>query len=232
MLTFKGIPVRIHWTFGLILVWMGWVAYQESLTLSEFAWFALIVILLFSCVVLHEFGHALMARHFNIPARDIYLLPIGGMLRLEYLPDIPRKEIWIAIAGPLVNLFLALLSIGLFKLGYPQEAWWEIHQLSDLLDNRGLVKAMIFLNGTLFLFNLIPAYPMDGGRIVRAGLSMLWGRRRATVIATFIAQYLSLGMIVVGIFYEGLLLILIGVFIFLSVRRERQGFLKEVDEEE
>jgi Zn-dependent protease len=232
VLSVKGIPIRIHWTFALVFIWIGWISYREELGSSQIGWFSILILLLFVCVILHELGHAIAARYYNIPARDIYLLPIGGMVRLEYLPKAPLKEVVIALAGPLVNLLLALIFLLVYRLGGISGTWWGLSELTDLLNYSGMIKAMVLLNGTLFFFNLLPAYPMDGGRIVRATLSLKWGRRKATLIATYIAQLLAFAMMLAGMTWGAMMLTLICIFIFFSARWERRGLLYEAEDEE
>ena len=193
------------------------------LSTGEALYFFLLVFCLFVCVIAHEYGHALTARTYGVPTRDILILPIGGLARLEYLPPEPKKEIVIAIAGPLVNVLIAIV-LGVFILiSEGVEGWKAIKTFQDLLSPIGLVYAVLLLNITLFFFNLIPAYPMDGGRILRSLFSLKWGRKKATIYASYLAQFIGLGFFGFSLFGDHFTLALIGVFIFFTARWERRA---------
>ena len=211
---FAGIDVYVHVTFLLLLIWIGW---QYWLTEGSFG--AVIVgvsfiLLLFGCVVLHEFGHALTARRFGIRTRDITLLPIGGVASLERMPDDPKQEIIVALAGPAVNLFIALLLwLGLlFSNNF-------IPADSAQLINGGFVHRIMVINLVLAIFNLLPAFPMDGGRVVRAALSIRLGHHQATKIAANIGQMLAFGMGILGLLYNPFLMF-IAIFIWIGAASE------------
>ncbi len=192
----------------------------------------MLVAFLFVCVILHEYGHALTAAYYNIPTRDIFILPIGGLARLEYLPESPIKEMVIAIAGPLVNLVIALLlSLILWVYGRPIDLS-VMQNIDGIMSVHGLLIGLLLVNLTLFIFNLIPAFPMDGGRILRASLSIKWGRHKATVIASYIAQVLAMVFFAYGSYNEMMTLSLIGVFIFFTARWERRGLYQDLADEE
>ena len=213
-----GIPVKLHWTFGLMLIYVYFIAASNG---GAVGWYFLFFAALFFCVVLHEFGHALTARRFGVETQDIILSPIGGIARLQRLPDKPMQEFWVAIAGPAVNVVILLL-IGPWFLGY---------SLADILDpvepaaglniNAGTFWAYVFLlNVMLVLFNLLPAFPMDGGRVLRALLATRLGRVKATQIASYIGKGMAVLFIGYGIFYGGLTTALIGVFVYLMANQE------------
>lgn len=211
---FAGIDVYVHATFLLLITWVGWRYWLAEGNLSSVIIGIGFILLLFACVVLHEFGHALVARHYGIRTRDITLLPIGGVASLERMPDDPRQEIIVALAGPAVNLAIAFLL------------WlWLALSNSILPDQSGLMAAGSFIhrimviNLVLALFNLLPAFPMDGGRVVRAALSMRLGHHQATRIAANIGQALAMGMGVLGLLYNPFLM-LIGIFIWLGATSE------------
>ena len=155
-----GSELRVHATFFLLLVWIGTVSWMAEGTLAAIM-SLLFIIALFACVVAHEFGHALMARRFGIRTPDITLLPIGGMARLERMPEEPRQEIAVAIAGPAVNVAIwALLTVFL-------GARTDMSTLQTLDDPAaGFLARLATVNLLLVLFNLIPAFPMDGGRVL------------------------------------------------------------------
>src|SRR5512135_1618580 len=161
--TFAGIAVYMHATFLLLLGWIAlshWMTYQSLIpTLAGVAF----IVALFVCVVLHEYGHALTARRFGIATKDITLLPIGGVARLERMPDKPNQELWVALAGPAVNLVIAAL------LGAYLQITGHFEPLSQIGMTHGVfLERLLFANLFLVGFNMIPALPMDGGRVLRA----------------------------------------------------------------
>lgn len=213
-----------------MFIWAAYVAFvkaNEGLTL--FLWLSSLFVVTFICVVLHEYGHALTARKFGVSTRDIILSPIGGMARLENLPERPWHEFLVALAGPLVNLgIFILLGILAFVLGYFdlwEQALKEDPSIAMLMRNGYgdfIIGFLILINIALFVFNLIPAFPMDGGRMLRSLLSMPFGRVKATRIATRIAQFLAI-VGAVYCFYNGYLITgAISIFILLSANRENQ----------
>lgn len=220
--TFGGTEVRVHVTFGLLLLWIWFVSYREGGTAA--AWEGVLYILaVFACVVLHEFGHVIAARRYGIRTPDITLLPIGGLARLERMPDKPGQEFVIAIAGPLVNVAIAAIIIAAlgFSVGLDQMTEIENPQVNFFARLAGV-------NVFLVLFNLIPAFPMDGGRVLRAVLAvwMPWGR--ATEIAATIGQGLAFVFGFIGLIYNPLL-IFIAIFIYLAAAGEAQSAqLREV----
>lgn len=183
--TALGIPIRIHFTFLLILVWFGMASSASG---EGFFSGVVFILLLFGCVVLHELGHAAVARRFGVETREIVLYPIGGVARLDRIPS-GKAELLIALAGPLVNLVLAGMLV----------AWLVVRQVQvsfspeDLLGGQApVVWQLLTANLTLFFFNLVPAFPMDGGRILRAILSMYAGQEKATRIAARVGQGFAL----------------------------------------
>lgn len=183
--TALGIPIRIHFTFFLLLLWFGM---GSASTGEGFLTGVVFILLLFGCVVLHELGHAAMARRFGVETREIVLYPIGGVARLDRIPS-GKAELLIALAGPAVNLILAGMLI----------AWLVVRQVQvsfspeDLLAGSApVVWQLLTANLTLFFFNLVPAFPMDGGRILRAILSMYAGQEKATRIAARVGQGFAL----------------------------------------
>ena len=208
----------IHWSFWLLFVWLGWMTYRTpGATPAMFAKNAGLVSAVFLCVVLHEFGHALAARRFGINTRDVTLLPIGGVARLEGMPEKPIQEIIVALAGPAVNVVIAaiLFPLAIALRGMPQSA--DIDPVTG-----DFVFALAAVNIFLVVFNLIPAFPMDGGRVLRAFLAMRMNRVSATRAAAGIGQALALLFIAAGVFYNPFL-ILIGIFVMFGGRAEAQG---------
>jgi Zn-dependent protease len=176
------------------------------------------ILALFVCVVLHEFGHALTARRFGISTRDVTLYPIGGISSLEKLPDDPKQELLVAIAGPTVNLIIAgLLWLILNATGQP----FDLSAMAEAKDVTQIpfLWGLYYANVILPVFNLIPAFPMDGGRALRAFLSMFMNRLNATRIAALIGQLLAIAFVFLGLFFN-FWLVFIGVFIFLGASGE------------
>jgi Zn-dependent protease len=209
--TYFGIPVRIHWTFPLVLAALGAEA-RIAGTWADAVRVVGLVAAVFLCVVLHEFGHGLAARRYGIKVRDIVLLPIGGMARAERIPERPGEEIVVALAGPAVNFALAaLLGVTVVLVGAP--ATVGAHPLTDLLA----------VNLVIATFNLTPAYPMDGGRVLRALLALRFPYRRATAIARAVGQSIAQAFVVIGfVELSFAVLPLIAVFIFVGAAREEQ----------
>jgi Zn-dependent protease/CBS domain-containing protein len=211
---FLGIDVFVHFTFLLLLGFIGiahWVAGQSvAAALSGVLFFGC----LFACVLLHEYGHALMARRYGIGTRDITLLPIGGVARLERMPDKPVQELWVALAGPAVNVVIAgVLAIWLSVTG----TWQPLDSLGIAEGN--LVERILAANVFLVLFNLLPAFPMDGGRVVRALLAMRLEYSRATQIAATLGKGMAVVFAMFGLFGNPMLL-LIALFVWIGASQE------------
>ncbi len=212
---FAGIDVKVHVTFWLLIAWVAishWRADAGAAgTLAGVAF----ILALFTCVVLHEFGHALTARRYGVKTRDIILLPIGGVARLEQIPENPRHELWITLAGPAVNVVIAMvLGLWLELTG----GWQPVAELT--VTGGSFVERLLVVNVFLALFNLVPAFPMDGGRILRALLGMRMDFLKATRIAASVGQTLAVGFGVLGLFSNPFL-ILIALFVWIGAARER-----------
>ncbi|TIS76065.1 MAG: site-2 protease family protein [Mesorhizobium sp.] len=214
--TIAGTTVRVHFTFLLLLVWIWLTHYRIGGTPAAWEGVAFIIAV-FACVVLHEFGHIAAARYFGIGTPDITLFPIGGVARLERMPEEPGQELVIAVAGPLVNVAIAALIFALLggSAGVEQMAGIEDPRMNFLARLAGV-------NVFLVLFNMIPAFPMDGGRILRAALAARLSWSRATQIAATIGQGLAFVFGFVGLFYNPLL-IFIGIFVYLAAAAEAQN---------
>jgi Zn-dependent protease/CBS domain-containing protein len=211
-----GTAVRIHITFLLFLLWIGFSSWRTGG--SEQAWNGILfMVLLFACVLAHEFGHIFMARRFGIATPDVTLLPIGGVAQLERLPEKPWEQLWVAIAGPAVNVVIALVLI--FVMG----AATDVQQLAQIEDARvTLVARLASANLFLAVFNLLPAYPMDGGRVLNAILAMRMDPRRAIQISARIGQGFALLLGFLGLFGNPLL-VFIAIFIYMAAASEAQG---------
>jgi len=208
-----GTAVRIHITFLLFLIWIWFANYETGGTTA--AWSGLLfMILLFLCVLAHEFGHIFTARAFGIPTPDVTLLPIGGVARLARIPEAPGQEFLIAIAGPAVNVVIAL-ALMLFAGAHfdPQHLATVGNGRIDMIDR--LAEVNLFLAA----FNMIPAFPMDGGRVLRAVLATQLGYVRATEIAASIGQWVAFALGFIGLFYNPLL-IFIAIFVYLAAASE------------
>jgi Zn-dependent protease len=219
-----GIPLFVHPTFLLVL---PWVLYQSRDHGLFSAFFALAVVLtVFGCVVLHELGHALMARYFNIRTRDITLYPIGGVARLDRLTEKPHEELLIALAGPAVNVLIATLLLPVLVLAYGAGLPFRDPEAVTLADGpltvlAGYASWVFASNVFLVLFNLIPAFPMDGGRVLRALLAGPLGQVRATDIAGRLGLVLAMGMAVLAFVISAPLLFLVSLFVALVGHQER-----------
>jgi Zn-dependent protease/CBS domain-containing protein len=212
--TFAGIDVFIHATFLLIIGWVGLTYWQQTGTLAGTLEGILFILILFSFVVMHEFGHALTARRYGIKTRDITLYPIGGVARLERMPEKPIQELWVALAGPAVNLVIAVLLFGWLLVSN------TLTPLSGInLTSGSFVERLMLVNVTLVVFNLIPAFPMDGGRVLRALLALRLEYTKATQIAASIGQALALLLGFAGLFFSPQLLF-IAFFVWIGAAQE------------
>lgn len=212
---YRGIKVFIHWTFSLLLLWIIISNVRTGVAIEDTGWSLIFILAIFFCVILHEFGHALTAQKYGIQTRDIILLPIGGLARLERIPEDPRQELHVALAGPFVNLVIfLLLSIVVYLSGIQIEFIEDTH-----VDGGTILLFLASANLFLALFNLLPAFPMDGGRVLRALLSLRMPRVKATQIAGSIGQFMGISFVFIGLFYNPIL-VLIGIFIFLGAQAE------------
>jgi stage IV sporulation protein FB len=207
-----GTVVRIHLTFLLFLAWIFAASYASSG--ADAAWNTLLfILLLFLCVLLHEFGHIFTARAFGVTTPYVTLLPIGGVAQLDRIPEEPRQEFLIAIAGPLVNVAIAAILI-LF-------AGADLQSNATAIDNANIsmVDRLAAVNLFIALFNMIPAFPMDGGRVLRAALASRLGYVRATEIAASIGQFVAFALGFIGLMYSPIL-IFIAIFVYLAASSE------------
>ena len=227
-----GIEIRIHWTF-VFLVFFLWAAQSAAQDFSSAMRALGLVGVVFGSVILHELGHALVARQAGVPAKGIILLPIGGITILDETQVIPesenswRRDIRIAVAGPFVNLFLAGAALLILPAVVSGFSAWH----SPLVSTGNLLRSFIWLNAYLGLFNLLPAYPMDGGRVLRALFSRRMDAIRATQRAVRIGQVFSMLFMMVGILmttrpetrFDGYWLMMIGFFLFAGAQLEERS---------
>jgi Zn-dependent protease len=217
-----GIGIYVHWSFlllpAVVLLW-SW----QELTVSLALFILVLLVAMFGCVVLHELGHALMARYFGIGTRDITLSPIGGIARMERMSEQPGEEILIALAGPAVNFVITglLLALGVILLSISLLSGIRLDEVA-LKESFGIsfLMGLIVINLTLGCFNLLPAFPMDGGRVLRAVLALFMDRLRATVIATRLAVVVAMLLCVLPFFGWSPLVIVLALFVIVVGQQE------------
>ncbi len=214
-----GIGIYMHWSFSLLIAYIIFINYKSGNSPIQIAWTVLFILSIFATVVLHELGHAIAAKNFNIKTKDITLLPIGGIARLESLPEKPKEELIVAIAGPLVNVTLAILT-GFF-INFPDNPEELTLQLSKGINAHTFFLNFYLVNIFLAIFNMLPAFPMDGGRVLRALLGFKYEKHIATRIAARIGQFLALGFMILG-FFVNPFLIFIGIFVIMGAQMEAE----------
>lgn len=224
IMTVRGITIRVHFTFPLILIWgalqFGWLS-GRGLTGALFG--IIVTLLLFVIVVLHELGHSVAAQNYGVPVKQIVLLPIGGVAQLGRFPEEPIQEFVIAIAGPLVNFGLALVFLlvaSLFQFGGVWENPFTMLERLESLSPMSIFNYVFVSNLFLGIFNLIPAFPMDGGRVLRALLASRMNYARATSIAVAVGQTMAWLLGLWGFLGGGFFLILIAIFVYMGAGQE------------
>ncbi len=237
--TLAGIGIYIHSTFLILLAWIALVHYLRGNDWLDFLHGIVLLVTVFGTVVLHELGHALAARRYGIPTRDITLLPIGGVARLERMPDDPKQELVVAVAGPAVNVLLGVLCVGAIGLiagfsdvgrqleqGAKQMEFFAnspegLRDLSNLpLIGINFFARWLVINVVLVVFNLLPAFPMDGGRMLRAFLAMKMDYVRATQMAAGVGQMMALMFGLLGLFGGNPILLFIALFVWMGASGE------------
>ncbi|MCG8583588.1 MAG: site-2 protease family protein [Pirellulales bacterium] len=211
-----GIGVHVHWSFFILPALVVFATLAGGGGATAALWGVALIAAVFACVVLHELGHALMARRYGIGTRDITLLPIGGVARLERIPEKPSQEIAVALAGPAVNVAIAAALWCVLALLGTVSMW-----IPMTLIGGSFLAQLLWINVLLVAFNLLPAFPMDGGRVLRAALATRLSRVRATQIAANIATAFAVVFGVMG-FFGNPMLIVIAIFVFLAARAEAQ----------
>lgn len=212
--TVAGIAVYVHATFAILILWVALAHWQVDRSAAAAVSGVAFVLALFACVVLHELGHALTAARFGIRTRDITLLPIGGIARLERMPDDPRQELWVALAGPAVNVVIAgVLFVALWSTG----SLSAVERVS--LAESPFAERLMIVNVFLAAFNMLPAFPMDGGRVLRAALALRLDYARATQLAAGVGQAMALFFGLLGLFGNPFL-IFIALFVWIGASQE------------
>lgn len=213
-----GIKVFIHWTFVILLAWIFLMHTQMGHGITEALWGVVFILALFACVIFHEFGHALTAKLYNIPTKDVTVYPIGGVATLESMPRKPEQELVVALAGPAVNIVIAAALWIYMQLSAAMPDWTAL-TTTDHMQTMPFAFNLFAANIILALFNLIPAFPMDGGRVLRAFLAFKMDRAKATRIAAGVGQFLAILLVFLGFFYN-FWLVFIGLFIYLGAGSE------------
>ncbi len=215
--SYKGIHIYLHWTLLFLLLWLLATNILSDFSAAQAVGSVLFLLALLACIALHELGHALVAARFGIDAKNIIIFPIGGIAGLEKYPEEPRQELAISLAGPLVSFGLALI-ISLFL--HADEPYWKLENFQNLDTTARFLYSLQAANIFLALFNLIPAFPLDGGRILRALLSFRYNYIKATSLTAHISKITAWVLIVAGLLTINPFLPLIGVFIVLFARTE------------
>lgn len=215
-----GIRVQVHWTFLLIIAWAVYVGWSQGGGLQSVLWTTALILTIFVCVVLHEMGHSLTARRYGIATRKITLLPIGGVASLDRMPEDPKQELMVAVMGPAVNVMIAgvlffFVRTKLSVFQQPEEAEAFFQQVNA----ENFLVYLYTTNILLVVFNAIPAFPMDGGRVLRALLSFRMDRVRATQIAADLGKFIAIFFFFIGFVWNPLL-IFIGLFVFFGASGE------------
>ncbi len=216
-----GIGIFVHWTFALLPLWVVTSILSGGYGFAAAVGAVVFIFAVFGCIVLHELGHSLAARHYGIPTRSITLLPIGGVAQLDRMPTNPKQELVIALAGPLVNVFIAgFLLIISYAFGW-------LGSVTGLMTSAaftsvsGLIGSLIVVNAFLVLFNMLPAFPMDGGRVFRALLAMKKGFLPATEMAAKVGKILSFALGIYAVFFlQQPFLAVLAVFVWFAGEAE------------
>lgn len=232
----SGIPIFVHWSFVAVLFYAVYIGVTENYGVWGTIWYLMLILTVFGCILLHELGHSFSARKYGIGTEDITLLPIGGLARLERMPRQPVQELVIALMGPAVNVVIAIVLGVMYTIFYGSLIEFIKYPGSFTFD--AFIAVLVFVNGLLVLFNMIPAFPMDGGRVLRALLSFKLSYVKATRIASLVGKFAALCFIVYGFFRPEIadylspgtgedigrdyILMAIGAFIFFSANMENK----------
>jgi len=217
-----GIKIKVHWTFLFLILWIVFDELKRGGNIDSVLYNVVFVLAVFLCVVLHELGHALTAKHFGFNTKKITLLPIGGMASLDKIPTSPKQEFLVVIAGPLVNIIIAIILFFILPVNQLlSQNLSENLETLKILNIQNFLLYLFIVNIGLVIFNFIPAFPMDGGRILRALLAIKLNRVKATQIASSIGQFIAVLFLLIGLIYNPFL-IFIALFIFLGAFSENK----------
>lgn len=218
----SDIKIIVHWTFFFLIAWIVFSELKRGGSAESVLFNVALVLAVFVCVVLHELGHALTAKRFGIDTKKITLLPIGGVASLERIPESPKQELLVTLAGPLVNVIIALLLYFIVPVNeFVNLNFTETFETLMSFSWQNFLFLLFIVNIGLVIFNIIPAFPMDGGRILRALLATKMNRVKATQIASSIGQFIAIIFLLIGLLYNPFLII-IALFIFLGAYSENQ----------
>jgi len=217
LISINGVSLKMHWTFLILLVWVIAANAADGLTFDKIIWSLVFIVLIFLSVLIHEMVHYLTARNFDVNTSEITLLPIGGISFYENFPKSPKEELIISLSGPFANLAIAGLLLPFIQTHVPI---WNITSHFDIIHENNLLYKLHLVNAGLFVVNLIPAFPLDGGRILRVILGLKMNYFKATSIVIVIGKVLAAAFLIAGIIYFNLLLLVICLLIFASVQTE------------
>ncbi len=210
-----GIKISIHWTFLLLIIWIVAVNVNQGANTSQILWSVFFILVLFVCVTLHELGHSLAARKYDIETKSITLLPIGGMANIEGMPEKPKQELVVTLSGLAVNVVIA----GILWVIISTVPAYSFDIDLTTINSKNFLVMLMYVNLFIVAFNLIPAFPMDGGRVLRAALSFRYDKVKATKYSMIAGQVFGAFFAIVGLFINPFLFI-IGVFVFLGAQFE------------
>lgn len=213
----NGTVLKMHWTFLILLAWVVGANAVSGLVFEKIIWSLVFIVMVFLSIVAHEMGHLLAARRFGIETNEITLLPVGGISNYERLPKNVKEEILISMAGPAVNLAIAGLLLPFIQ---QHEPIWNVVHHFDVIHEGDFLYKLHLVNLGLFAVNLIPAFPLDGGRVLRALLGLQMNYFKATSIVIITGKILAAAFFIAGIFYVNLLLLVIALLIFGAVQTE------------
>ncbi|MBS1598874.1 MAG: M50 family metallopeptidase [Bacteroidetes bacterium] len=213
-----GIDISIHWTFFFLISWMVLVNYLSDFTIESIIWSVILFVSILLSILAHEFGHAVVARYFGVQASGIILMPIGAVASVPSLPKNPRKELLIMLAGPFTNLIISALLLLFID---PYRAYWNEAENIGVVNPADFLFQLQVINLSLAIFNLIPAFPLDGGRILRNLLAIKMNIVKATHITGVISMVIGYAMVAWGIIIARPLLLLAGVFIIFAASAEK-----------
>jgi Zn-dependent protease len=217
----REIDIRLHPTFALVFLWVliDWRRIGAGVGLSAIVFTLILVILIFTCVLLHEFGHAFMARQHGVRVHDVSLSAVGGVARMEQLPAEPRAEVLIAMAGPATNFALVVALAPVVLLIGVASGFSSLEDYASTVFHpslAGLATTLLYANVLIIVFNLMPAFPMDGGRVFRAGLTRLLGRESGTRVAVLVGEAFAVLLLLFSVFVaQSVILVLLSVFVMI-----------------